>query len=237
MASSNSSRSRLNLGEFLCFVTHIIASLARDIAFDPFEHMDLDIPSLSGLDTVLRTTKLFGNNHHTTLDSTTDHLQSITSITTISSTKDLISVPTIDSTSTNVSNPSINIINPNSPQLTSMTIAAAPPAAAAAAAAAGTTTTSMTKITISGHTNMNVPPVAPVWRYRSKALGTAKQRRKRIGWKYACGEWPFWRINDPTSDVNTIEKFGTVWSEGRRRSLRLSGGRIPPPSRLMIEWH
>ena len=178
MTSSNSSRSRLNLDEFLCFVIHIITSLARDIAFDSFEYMNLDIPSLSGLDTVLRTIKFFGNNHHMILDSITDHLQSITSITTISSTKDLISVSIIDFTSINISNPSINIINSNSPQLTSMTIAAAPPAAAAVAVAVGIIIISMTKIIISGHINMNIPPIASIWRYRNKILGMIKQRRK-----------------------------------------------------------
>ena len=34
-----------------------------------------------------------------------------------------------------------------------------------------------------------------------------------------CGSWPYWRPGDPSTP--RIEKFGSAWLYGRRRSLRL----------------
>ena len=114
MILSNSSYNRLNLNEFLCFVIHIIISLTRNIVFDSFEYMNLNILNLSGFDIILRIIKFFGNNYYIILDNIIDHLQSIIFIIIISSMKDLIFISIIDSIFININNSFINIINPNS---------------------------------------------------------------------------------------------------------------------------
>jgi hypothetical protein len=66
---------------------------------------------------------------------------------------------------------------------------------------------------------LNDPPPMPSVRGAVIPNNGVRKTTRQIQWKYECGSWPYWRPGDPSTP--RIEKFGSAWLYGRRRSLRL----------------
>jgi hypothetical protein len=71
-------------------------------------------------------------------------------------------------------------------------------------------------------------PKIPIWKPSHGVSEEPRSRRRpaRIGWKYNCGNWPYWSTADLVGAVNIVG-FGSGWIDesGRRRrvSLRIAG--------------